>query len=155
MTRPLKISRPIPAEAERFQDDLAVAIHTTAATMQRTEDEIRAAMISLRGFGRLAGFDRDSYSAVRSGITDDNLRRPTRRAEEHYTKDKLSTRRGAVHSVGELCGGPVCCSGLFGCVAQALTAARSYLVWNLPDIPKGEFGGFRSARFENLATTNE
>ncbi|HEY1686697.1 MAG TPA: hypothetical protein VGG19_18195 [Tepidisphaeraceae bacterium] len=27
-------------------------------------------------------------------ITDDNLWRPTRRAKEHYTKDKLSTRRG-------------------------------------------------------------
>ncbi len=36
------------------------------------------------------------------GITDDNLWRPTRRAEEHYTKDKLSTRRGAVHSIGWL-----------------------------------------------------
>ncbi len=36
-------------------------------------------------------------------ITDDNLWRPTRRAEEHYTKDKLSTRRGAVHSIGWLC----------------------------------------------------
>ena len=34
------------------------------------------------------------------GITDDNLWRPTRRAEEHRTKDKLSTRRGAVHSIG-------------------------------------------------------
>ncbi len=32
--------------------------------------------------------------------TDDNLWRPTRRAEGHYTKDKLSTRRGAVHSIG-------------------------------------------------------
>ena len=36
-------------------------------------------------------------------ITDDNLWRPTRRAEEHYTKDQLSTRRGAVHSIGWLC----------------------------------------------------
>jgi hypothetical protein len=34
------------------------------------------------------------------GITDDNLWRPTRRAEEHYTKDKHPTRRGAVHSIG-------------------------------------------------------
>src|SRR3984957_4885748 len=39
-----------------------------------------------------------------SGLTDDNLWRPTRRAEEHYTKDKLSTRRGAVHSIGWLSG---------------------------------------------------
>jgi hypothetical protein len=39
------------------------------------------------------------------GITDDNLWRPTRRAKEHYTKDKLSTRRGAVHSIGWLCSG--------------------------------------------------
>ena len=37
------------------------------------------------------------------GLTDDNLWRPTRRAEGHYTKDKLSTRRGAVHSIGWLC----------------------------------------------------
>ena len=36
-------------------------------------------------------------------ITDDNLWRPTRRAKEHCTKDKLSTRRGAVHSIGWLC----------------------------------------------------
>jgi hypothetical protein len=36
------------------------------------------------------------------GITDDVLWRATRRAEEHYTKDKLSTRRGAVHSIGWL-----------------------------------------------------
>jgi hypothetical protein len=36
-------------------------------------------------------------------ITDDNLWRPARRAEEHYTRDKLSTRRGAVHSIGWLC----------------------------------------------------
>jgi hypothetical protein len=36
------------------------------------------------------------------GITDDNLWRPTRRAEEHYTKDKLSTRRGAVDSIGRV-----------------------------------------------------
>jgi hypothetical protein len=35
-------------------------------------------------------------------ITDDNLWRPTRRAEAHYTKDKLPTRRGAVHSIGWL-----------------------------------------------------
>ena len=35
-------------------------------------------------------------------ITDDNLWRPTRRAEEDYTKNKLSTRRGAVHSIGWL-----------------------------------------------------
>ena len=41
-------------------------------------------------------------------ITDDNLWRPTRRAEEHYTKDKLSTRRGAVHSIGWLYGSPDC-----------------------------------------------
>jgi hypothetical protein len=40
-------------------------------------------------------------------ITDDNLWRPTRRAEEHYTKNKLSTRRGAVHSIGWLCRSPV------------------------------------------------
>jgi hypothetical protein len=40
----------------------------------------------------------------RGCITDDNLWRPTRRAEEHYTKDKLSTRRGAVYSIGWLCG---------------------------------------------------
>ena len=39
---------------------------------------------------------------VHSRITDDNLWRPTRRAEEHYTNDKLSTRRGAVHSIGWL-----------------------------------------------------
>jgi hypothetical protein len=26
----------------------------------------------------------------------------------HYTKDKFSTRRGAVHSIGWLCGRPVC-----------------------------------------------
>jgi hypothetical protein len=32
-----------------------------------------------------------------------NLWRPTRRAEEYYTKCKLSTRRGAVHSIGWLC----------------------------------------------------
>jgi hypothetical protein len=37
-------------------------------------------------------------------ITDDVLWRATRRAEEHYTKDKLSTRRGAVHSIGWLSG---------------------------------------------------
>jgi hypothetical protein len=35
-------------------------------------------------------------------ITDDNLWRPTRRAKEHYTKDELTTRRGAVHSIGWL-----------------------------------------------------
>jgi len=34
--------------------------------------------------------------------TDDNLWRPTRRAKGRYTKDKLSTRRGAVHSIGWL-----------------------------------------------------
>jgi hypothetical protein len=38
------------------------------------------------------------------GITDDNLWRPTRRANGHYTKNKLSTRRGAVHSIGWLFG---------------------------------------------------
>jgi hypothetical protein len=37
------------------------------------------------------------------GITDDNLWRPTRRGQGYYTKDKLSTRRGAVHSIGWLC----------------------------------------------------
>jgi hypothetical protein len=40
--------------------------------------------------------------ASRRGITDDNLWRPTRRAKGHYTKDKLSTRCGAVHSIGGL-----------------------------------------------------
>ncbi len=40
-------------------------------------------------------------------IADDNLWRPTRRAEEHYTKDKLSTRRGAVHSIGWLSRGRI------------------------------------------------
>ncbi len=38
--------------------------------------------------------------------TDDLLWRPTRRAKGHYTKDKLSTRRGAVHSIGWLFSGP-------------------------------------------------
>jgi hypothetical protein len=41
------------------------------------------------------------------GVTDDNLWRPTRRAEEHNTKDNPSTRRGAVHSIGWLCPSPV------------------------------------------------
>ena len=41
-------------------------------------------------------------TAQRFSSTDDNLWRPTRRAKEHYTKDKLSTRRGAVHSIGWL-----------------------------------------------------
>ena len=49
-------------------------------------------------------------------ITNDNLWRPTRRAEEHYTKNKLSIRRGAVHdstelvevSTGRLCDRPFC-----------------------------------------------
>ena len=41
-------------------------------------------------------------TAQRFSSTDDNLWRPTRRAEGHYTKDKLSTRRGAVHSIGWL-----------------------------------------------------
>jgi hypothetical protein len=46
--------------------------------------------------------------AAEGRITDDNLWRPTRRAEGHYTKDKLSTRCGAVHSIGWLCGWPDC-----------------------------------------------
>ena len=43
----------------------------------------------------------------KGGITDDNLWRPARRAEERYTKDKLPTRRGAVHSIGWLSRLPV------------------------------------------------
>ncbi len=41
------------------------------------------------------------FSALRRAkITDDNLWRPTRRAKEHYTKNNLWSRRGAVHSIG-------------------------------------------------------
>jgi hypothetical protein len=39
-------------------------------------------------------------------ITDEVLWRPTRRADEYYTKGRLSTRRGAVHSIGWLCSNP-------------------------------------------------
>jgi hypothetical protein len=67
---------------------------TTAAATSSTKP-MAIAFHRRRNFGRM----------VSRVITDDNLWRPTRRAEEHYTKDKLSTRRGAVHSIGWLFGG--------------------------------------------------
>jgi hypothetical protein len=60
MTRPLKMSRPIPEEIEKFHDDFAVAIQTVAATTQMAAENRRAAITGPRGLGRRGGFDRDS-----------------------------------------------------------------------------------------------
>jgi hypothetical protein len=63
--------------------------------------------------GRLMQAIPAAPTAQRFSSTDDNLWRPTRRAEGHYTKDKLSTRRGAVHSIGWLCNAPDRRTGYF------------------------------------------
>ena len=47
----------------------------------------------------MCGFEVSAMTVSRVAMTDDNLWRPTRRAVELYTKDKLSTRRGPVHSI--------------------------------------------------------
>ena len=50
--------------------------------------------------------------------------RPTRRAEEHYTKDKLSTRRGPVHSIEPM--QAECSSRVFFGVSVIISQAESH-----------------------------
>jgi len=77
-------------------------------------------------------------TAQRFSSTDDNLWRPTRRAKGYYTKDKLSTRRGAVHSIGWLCNTPPACRTTT-CVPETL-AEREPAIGGAPARQPSDFG---------------
>ena len=98
----------------------------------------------MQDYNEPAGFRKPNCGG---GRTDDNLTsvssvepwRPTRRAEGHYTKDKLSTRRGAVHSIGWLAR-PRCAAGVRR-QARALTVGGVG-----EDLAIGRCTGARGAR---------
>ena len=80
---------------------MSVSVEEKNATYTAMADTANSPSSTARKLSRDSG-------CVECCITDDNLWRPTRRAEGHYTKDKPSTRRGAVHSIGWLCPRPDC-----------------------------------------------